>query len=118
MFATPVVTLYPGSCFCCCCPCFRIALRYEEKTWGSSAHFGTGGVLGARCDVSGRKGADIPIGAGVVKGIAKLTAGAAVVFGTAGAGGGLSAAGGYIVRNLVAYVRINAWYLEKIPFGG
>jgi hypothetical protein len=102
MFATPVVTLYPGSCFCCCCPCFRIARKYEEKTWGSSAHFGTGGSRrGGRC-VSGRRGADIPIGLGVAgNGIATLT-GAGVVFGTIGAGGGASAAGGYIARNLLA----------------
>jgi hypothetical protein len=102
MFATPVVTLYPGSCFCCCCPCFRIARKYEEKTWGSSAHFGTGGSRrGGRC-VSGRRGADIPMGLGVAgNGIATLT-GAGVVFGTIGAGGGASAAGGYIARNLLA----------------
>lgn len=118
MFVTPVVRLYPGSCFCCSCPCFRIARKYEENTWGSSAHFGTGGVRGTRCD-SGRSGADIPIGPGVVNGgIAKFAAGAAVVFITGGEGAGVSAAGGYIARNLLAYVRINAWYLEKIAFCG
>jgi hypothetical protein len=59
------------------------------------------------------------MGPGVVAGdIVKLAAGAAVAFGTAGAGAGVSAAGGYIARNLLAYVRINAWYLEKIPLCG